>query len=82
MRVMWLDLHGDSLAARKGLPARPFGHVASFLHFEGICCAVRVYRLLEHGAKDMSELQLLVAPMSDTELLQVGAAPCTVHDTL
>lgn len=31
------------------------------------CCR----RLLEHGAKDSSELQLLAAPMSDEELLQV-----------
>jgi hypothetical protein len=30
-------------------------------------------RLLEHGAKDSSELQMLVAPMSDEELLQVKA---------
>jgi hypothetical protein len=34
-------------------------------------CAV-LCRLLEHGAKDSSELQMLVAPMSDEELLQVG----------
>jgi hypothetical protein len=36
-----------------------------------LCCSV-VCRLLEHGAKDSSELQMLVAPMSDDELLQVG----------
>lgn len=36
-------------------------------------CAVTLLscRLLEHGAKDSSELQMLVAPMSDEELLQV-----------
>jgi hypothetical protein len=27
---------------------------------------------LEHGAKDSSELQMLAAPMSDEELMQVG----------
>lgn len=35
------------------------------------CCCCCPVRLLEHGAADVGELHMLVAPMSDEELLQV-----------
>jgi hypothetical protein len=36
-------------------------------------------RLLEHGAKDSLELQMLVAPMSDEEIMQVGNLQHSSH---
>jgi hypothetical protein len=37
---------------------------------DGECCSV--CRLLQHGARDVQQLEQLVAPMSQEELLQVG----------
>lgn len=42
-----------------------------------LCMWLCASRLLEHGAKDSAELQMLVAPMSDEELMQVHSAMLT-----
>jgi hypothetical protein len=50
-----------------------YAWLAAYVSY-GCCCCCCCCRLLEHGAADDRQLQQLVAPMSDQELLQVGKA--------